>query len=116
MGMQPVPPGEGRRQDRQVFSAARMASDAIAAVLFGLLGIGLFTLTVTRGVEAQRAGWIWGIGLPALVILGGIAFVLLLRYFDRRPVLKLSAAGLKARGLSRPLRWEEIDDVELDER
>lgn len=116
MGSPHQPPGEGRPQDKQVFAAARMVSDAIAAAAFGLLGAGLFALTVMSGVGSRRAGWIWGLGLPALVVLGGIGFMLLLRYFDRGAVLKLSATGLKARGLHRPLRWDEIEDVELDER
>src|SRR5215217_8031703 len=100
-----APPPERMQGGKQVFSAQRMASDAIAAALFGLLGCGLFTLSVTAGVERQRSNVIWFLGLPALVLLGGIALVLLRRFFDRQPVLKLSDTGLKARGLARPLRW-----------
>ena len=107
---------EGPAGGRQVFAAQRARSDAVAAGLFGLLGVALFALTVSRGVTTQRAGFIWGIGMPALLLLGGVALVLARRYFDRRPVLKLSDAGLKARGLARPLRWEEIDDDEYDAR
>lgn len=116
MGTSPVPPAQTGHDGKVMFSAERMASDAIAAGGFGLVGIALFTMTVLAGTSSSRSGWIWGLGLPALLVFGGIAFALMRRYYDRPTILKLSDTGLKARGLSRPLRWEEIDDVEFDER
>lgn len=111
-----APPIERVLGGKQVFSAQRMASDAIAAAVFGLLGVGMFALSLTAGSERQRSTVIWVLGLPALLLLGGIALVLVRRFFDRQPVLKLSNAGLKGRGLDRPLHWGEIEDVELDAR
>jgi rhomboid protease GluP len=116
MGMTQVPPVEGTRQGREVFAAQRTTSDAVAAGVFGLLGIGIFALTSMAGFEARRAGLVWGLGLPALLVLGGAAFLLLRRFYDDRPVLKLSDSGIKAKGLREPLRWEQIEDVEYDER
>lgn len=116
MGTSPVPPAQTGHEEKVMFSAERMASDAIAAGGFGLVGIALFTMTVLAGTNSSRSGWIWGLGLPALLVFGGIAFALIRRYYDRPTLLKLSATGLKAQGLGRPLRWEEIDDVEFDER
>lgn len=116
MGTSPVPPAQTGHEEKVMFSAERMASDAIAAGGFGLVGIALFTMTVLAGTNSSRSGWIWGLGLPALLVFGGIAFALIRRYYDRPTLLKLSATGIKAQGLGRPLRWEEIDDVEFDER
>ncbi|MBK0394745.1 rhomboid family protein [Ramlibacter algicola] len=116
MALERTAPDEGGGSGRLVFAAQRGRSDAIAAGVCGLVGAGLFALAVSRGLAAQRSSLIWIFGLPALLLFGGVAFALVRRYLDQRPILKLSDAGLKARGLARPLRWEEIDDVEYDER
>jgi rhomboid protease GluP len=115
-GITQAPPGDGIRPGRELFAARRTTSDVIAAGVFGLVGIAIFTLTSMAGFESGRAGWMWGLGLPALLLLGGTAFLLLRRYYDDRPILKLSNGGMKARGLRSPLRWEQIEDVEYDER
>lgn len=100
---------------RVAYRAQPKVSDAVAAATFGLVGVAVCLMAVSAGWRTQRAGMAWGLGLPALLVFAGIAAALLWRYLDQGAVLKLSAAGLKARGLRQPLYWDEIEDVEYDE-
>lgn len=66
--------------------------------------LGLFGWYALRGVEGALL-----LGVPALVLFGGVGLQSLARIRDRRPVLTLDREGLFAPAImARPLPWREI--------
>lgn len=99
--------------DRMQFNGRRQPSDFIAAAFFALLGAACLWL-------AFRS-WDSGASVAASVmaILGSAlkfaAYSLVRRGMDVAPVLRMSRSAMKAKGMSDPLAWDEIDDAVYDE-
>jgi rhomboid protease GluP len=108
------PEGAHRRPEKRVFYSEKMRSDAFAAAGFAIAGLAIFAFATLVAARAGRNTPLLAIGFPALILFGAIALVLLHRFRDRSPLLRLSAEGIKSPQLKSSVSWADIDEVELD--
>lgn len=114
----PVVPPEGvrPRHEAKIYFTERARSDAVAAAIFGCIAVAVLASTAVSSLQAGRNTSLFAVGLPFLFIFGGIAAWLAWRFFDRSPLLKITREGLRSPEMKARLRWEDIEDVELDPR
>ncbi|MES2999174.1 MAG: rhomboid family intramembrane serine protease [Pseudomonadota bacterium] len=101
----------------KVFTPPKSVGDAVASVLFGVIALVPLAFMVILALS-PKPGSGAGAMIAAVValLLGAPAWFWWRRSRDQRSLLTLTDAGVEAPHLSHPLRWDDIDDAELDER